>query len=816
MIGKIAVSAANYAIDKPYSYLIPEGMELQPGMRVMVPFGRGNRAAEGVVLAVESGSEPGLKTVEQCLDQHPVLSDTMLRLAAFLRERYFCTFYDAIRAMLPAGLWFQSKETVSLTEDRSWKENCKRQPDALALLRFLEDCGGQTEESSLRQILPEEESFRNALRYLVRKKWVVTQTDFLRRTGDKTEQIATLAVSAEEAMEYAAGRPKSAAMQRSVLELMCSVGSVAVKELCYFTGAKSATVKRLTDLGYLKLTDRPVLRCREIKPVQLDGPLVLNEEQQTAYEGLFRQMTEAQPGAALLYGVTGSGKTSVYLKLIQSCLDRGKSALLLVPEIALTPQLLGLMAAYFGETVAVLHSSLASGERYDQWKRVRSGEAKVVVGTRSAVFAPCVNPGIIILDEEQEHSYKSENGPRYSAKEVALWRGIREKTLVLLGSATPSVETMYRAKTGAIGLYTLSHRYNGRHLPAVELVDMREELKEGNDLPFSYYMLDAIRETADAGKQSILFLNRRGNSRALVCVECREAPECPRCAARLTYHSANQRLMCHYCGFSQPVPDRCPSCGGPLKQVGTGTQKAQLELNRLYPELEIARMDADTVSAANTHEKILDRFKSERIPVLIGTQMVAKGLNLPDVTLVGVLDADLSLYSGSYRAAETTFNMLTQVVGRAGRGDAPGRALIQTMVPEHEVLKLAAKQDYDSFYELEIRLRQIQNCPPFGDLATVTFTGQEEGRVLRGAVKFRDGLSGCLKNPAFREERCTVLGPAPCPVPKINYNFRYRLSLRCRMTKTLRGILGHLLRQFSQDRENRGVTAFVDVNGFDE
>ena len=816
MIGKIAVSAANYAIDKPYSYLIPEGMELQPGMRVMVPFGRGNRAAEGVVLAVESGSEPGLKTVEQCLDQHPVLSDTMLRLAAFLRERYFCTFYDAIRAMLPAGLWFQTKETVSLTEDRSWKENCKRQPDALALLRFLEDCGGQTEESSLRQVLPEEESFRNALRYLVRKKWVVTQTDFLRRTGDKTEQIATLAVSAEEAMEYAAGRPKSAAMQRSVLELMCSVGSVAVKELCYFTGAKSATVKRLADLGYLKLTDRPVLRCREIKPVQLDGPLVLNEEQQTAYEGLFRQMTEAQPGAALLYGVTGSGKTSVYLKLIQSCLDRGKSALLLVPEIALTPQLLGLMAAYFGETVAVLHSSLASGERYDQWKRVRSGEARVVVGTRSAVFAPCVNPGIIILDEEQEHSYKSENGPRYSAKEVALWRGIREKTLVLLGSATPSVETMYRAKTGAIGLYTLSHRYNGRHLPAVELVDMREELKEGNDLPFSYYMLDAIRETADAGKQSILFLNRRGNSRALVCVECREAPECPRCAARLTYHSANQRLMCHYCGFSQPVPDRCPSCGGPLKQVGTGTQKAQLELNRLYPELEIARMDADTVSAANTHEKILDRFKSERIPVLIGTQMVAKGLNLPDVTLVGVLDADLSLYSGSYRAAETTFNMLTQVVGRAGRGDAPGRALIQTMVPEHEVLKLAAKQDYDSFYELEIRLRQIQNCPPFGDLATVTFTGQEEGRVLRGAVKFRDGLSGCLKNPAFREERCTVLGPAPCPVPKINYNFRYRLSLRCRMTKTLRGILGHLLRQFSQDRENRGVTAFVDVNGFDE
>ena len=816
MIAKIAVSAANYAIDKPYSYQIPQGMDLQPGMRVMVPFGRGNRPAEGVILAVESGDETGLKAVERCLDEQPVLSGTMLRLAAFLRERYFCTFYDAIRTMLPAGLWFHTKETISLTEDNSWRENCKRQPDALAILNFLSDCGGQAGESALRQVVESEDNFRTALRYLVRKKWITTQTDFLRRTGDKTEQIAILAVSAEEAMEYAAKRPKSAAMQRAVLELMCSVGSVSVKELCYFTGAKPTTVKRLANLGYVELTDRPVLRCREIRPVQLDGPLVLNEQQQTAFQGLAEQMAEEQPGVALLYGVTGSGKTSVYLKLIQKCLDEGKSALLMVPEISLTPQLLGLLAAYFGETVAVLHSSLAAGERYDQWKRVRDGEARVVVGTRSAVFAPCRNLGMIILDEEQEHSYKSENAPRYSAKEVAMWRGVKEKALVLLGSATPSVETMYRAKTGIFRLYTLTNRFNGRALPQVELVDMREEVKEGNDLSFSYYLLDAIRETADNGKQTILFLNRRGNSRALVCVECREAPECPRCSARLTYHSANERLMCHYCGYSQPVPERCPSCGGPLKRVGTGTQKAQQELTHQYPDLEVARMDADTVSAANTHEKILDNFKNNHIPVLIGTQMVAKGLNLPDVTLVGVLDADLSLYSGSYRAAETTFNMLTQVVGRAGRGDSPGRALIQTMVPEHEVLKLAAKQDYDSFYELEIRLRQIQGCPPFGDLATVTFTGQDEAQVLRGAVKFRDGLLGCLKMPLYLNEKCTVLGPAPCPVPKINYNFRYRLSLRCHMTRNLRGVIGHLLRQFAQDRDNRGVSAFADVNGFDE
>ena len=518
---------------------------------------------------------------------------------------------------------------------------------------------------------------------------------------------------------------------------------------------------------------------------------------------------------ALLYGVTGSGKTSVYIKLIQNCLDDGKSAMLLVPEIALTPQLLGLLAAYFGDSVAVLHSSLSAGERYDQWKRVRSGEAKVVVGTRSAVFAPCCQLSLIILDEEQEHSYKSENSPRYAAKEVAIWRGAKEKALVLLGSATPSVETMYRAKTGAYKLYRLKERFGGRPLPQVDIVDMREEMKLGNDLSFSVPLREAVLDTWQAGKQTILLLNRRGNSRALVCVDCRETPECPRCDLRLTYHSANNRLLCHHCGFSQPVPDRCPKCGGPLKTIGTGTQKVQQELNMLFPEMEIDRMDADTVSVVNTHEKILDHFKNEKVPVLIGTQMVAKGLNLPDVTLVGVLDADLSLYTDSYRAAETTFNMLTQVVGRAGRGDAPGRAVIQTLVPKHEVIRLAAAQDYDGFYDLEIRLRRMQNVPPFGDLVTVTFTGQEETAVLRGAAKFRDSLLACLRHPGFEAETCTVLGPAPCAVPKINYHFRYRLTLRCHMTKNLRNLTASLLRQFAQDKLNRGVSAFADVNGYD-
>ncbi len=814
MIAKIAVAAATFAIDKPYSYRIGYGQTLLPGMRVMVPFGRGNKLTEGVVLSVEPGNEEKLKTVERCLDEQPLLDERMLRLAAFMGERYFCTFYDAVRTMLPAGLWFQARDTYALTADDSWKEAVIRQPDARKLLDALQTMGGEAGEQQLKDVVADEEALQKAIGYLIRKKWITATTDYHRRANDKTEKIATLAVSAEEAMAYADSRPKSAAMQRSVLQTLCAVGSVSVKELCYYTGASAATVNRLEKLGYLELSVRPVLRCREIRPVRLDGPLVLNEEQERAFEGLYAQLTARQPGTALLYGVTGSGKTSVYLKLIRSCLDLGKTAVLLVPEIALTPQLLGLLAAHFGETVAVLHSSLPAGERYDQWKRIRNGEARVVVGTRSAVFAPCVDPGLIILDEEQEHSYKSENAPRYSAREIAFWRGLKENALVLLGSATPSIETMYHAKEGHHKLYTLTQRYNGMPLPQVEIVDMREELKEGNDLSLSYPLLDAIRHTTDAGHQTILFLNRRGNSRALVCMDCRSAPECPRCSARLTYHSANERLMCHYCGYSQKVSQTC-SCGGSWKRIGTGTQKVQQELTEMIPGIRVDRMDADTVSAVNTHEHILDHFKNEGTPVLLGTQMVAKGLNLPNVTLVGVLDADLSLYTDSYRSAETTFNMLTQVVGRAGRGESTGRAMVQTMVPGHKVINLAAKQDYEGFYELEIGLRKLQGVPPFGDLTQITFTGLDEAAVLRGAAKFRDSLKACLNDPAYKTENCTVLGPAPCVVPKINYNFRYRVTLRCAMDRPKRLLLAHLLRQFSQDKANRGISAFADINGYD-
>lgn len=813
-IAQIAVSAALYAIDKPYSYAVPQGMTVQPGVRVMVPFGPGNRMTEGIVLVVLPGNEAELKWVDRVLDESPVLDDRMLRLAAFVRERYFCTFYQAIRAVLPAGLWFRAKDTFVLAPDRPWEGKTIRQPDAVRLLTHMEQLGGQAEESALRQVIPDEDRLKAALRYLANKKWITGQTDFLRRAGDKTRKVAKLAASAEEAMEYAQRKIRTAPVQYSVLELLCKVGSCAVKELCYYTGATLAVVKRLEKLGLVTLEDRDVLRCREIQPAERSGPLILNEEQEEAFRGLAERMDGARPGTALLYGVTGSGKTAVYLKLIAHAMDTGRSALLLVPEIGLTPQLLSLMASHFGQSVAVLHSSLPMGERYDQWKRVRSGEARVVVGTRSAVFAPCRDLGIIILDEEQEHSYQSENAPRYCAREVAIYRGNQSGCLTLLGSATPSVETMHRAQSGLFGLYRMNGRYNGRALPEVRIVDMKQEIRQGNDSILSLPLQQAMEENMARGEQTILFLNRRGASRMLQCVDCGSVPECPRCSVHLTHHSANRRLMCHYCGFSMPQPDRCPACGGPLKQIGVGTQRVQEALEHRFPGIRVARMDADTVSAVNTHEKILERFQKEKMQVLLGTQMVAKGLNLENVTLVGVLDADLSLYVDSYRAAETTFNTLTQVVGRAGRGSRPGRALIQTMTPEHKVITLASHQDYDSFFRLEDGLRQAKGCPPYRDLYRITLSGMEEGKVLQAAIRFRDGLLAALRcQPELGE--CQVLGPAPAAVVRINYRFRYCLTLRGTGSRLLRGSLSYLLRRFSQDRANRGISAYADVNGYD-
>ena len=542
---------------------------------------------------------------------------------------------------------------------------------------------------------------------------------------------------------------------------------------------------------------------------------MLNAEQQAAFEGLDALAAARRPAAALLYGVTGSGKTQVYLRLIYEALARGRTAMVLVPEIALTPQLLRIFASHFGDDIAVLHSSLRAGERYDEWKRVRSGQARVVIGTRSAVFAPLRNLGLLILDEEQESTYKSENVPKYHARDVAKYRCAQNDALLVLGSATPSVESMYHARRGDYRLFTLRRRYNEQALPEVLIADMKQELRVGNGTSLSGPLRAGLAAAMEAGEQSILFLNRRGASRMVTCGECGEVPTCPRCSVHLTYHSANGRLMCHYCGHSEPLPDACPSCGGALNFLGYGTQKVEEELHAAFPGREILRMDTDTVSATQSHEKLLSRFEKERIPVLVGTQMVAKGLDFENVTLVGVISADLSLYVDDYRAGERTFSLLTQVVGRAGRGAKQGRAVIQTFTPENDVIRCAARQDYDSFYEQEIELRRMRLCPPFRELFVLTASGPLESAVLRTCMRLRRSLEGWLAQPPFRDWELTVLGPAPASVAKINDRYRYRLTLAAQNTKEIRAMVAHLVRCAQTDKENKGVSVSADVNPLD-
>lgn len=817
MIARIAVDGLVYAIDKPYSYALPDSLgQARPGCRVSVPFGTGSRLREGMILALEEGSDPALKAVQALLDPEPVLSERMLRVAAFVRERYFCTFYDAIRAMLPAGLWLQSREVFALARlPEDWEERLEDEPLMGKLVTLIRDAGGRLMDQSLYRQCGGGPEIQEALRRLRDRGWLRADTELRRKNSDKTELILELSAEPEQIADHLRARGRSAPMQRAVMELLSAVGVISQKELQYFTGASLQTVRSLERAGLLRITAQEVLRRARIAPYEGDTAFELTPDQNTVFEGLLSQMQAPVPGSALLYGVTGSGKTAVYVNLIRRSLARGRTALLLVPEIALTPQLLSLFSACFGKDIAVLHSGLRVGERYDEYKRIDRGEARVVVGTRSAVFAPLKDLGLIVVDEEQEHTYKSENSPRYHAREVALYRGSREKALVLLGSATPSVETMYHAKNGDHALFRLPARYNGRELPVAELVDMKQELVAGNPTAVSGRLLEAIRERMERKEKSILLLNRRGSNRLVLCVDCGWVPACPRCSVNLTYHMVNERLMCHYCGHSQPVFARCPECGGRLKRVGVGTQQLEYDLGKLLPEAKLLRMDADTITPTNPHEAVLTRFAQEDISVLIGTQMVAKGLNFPEVTLVGVVDADSSLYVDNYRSAETTFSLITQVVGRSGRGEKTGTALIQTLTPRNAVLRQAAAQDYDSFYETELPLRRLRNCPPFRDQLQIGFIGFPERHVEDCARRFAQLLWQRLEQAGLRGSVTDLLGPAPAAVAKINNRYRFRLTLLCVNSKSLRLLLSELVKEFSKEKETRGVTVYVDVNGYE-
>lgn len=819
-VAKIAVSKAVYAIDRPYDYLVPEELEdtVCVGKRVLVPFGNGNRGAEGIVLATGRSPAvggPALKSIHTVLDDWPVLDEKGIRLALWMRERYFCTVYDAVKAMLPAGLFFALQDCVRLTEgtDREAVYTAAgSDPAANHLAELLLGWGGRGEMSEIRAAFGTRDP-NPAIRTLIEAGAAELETTAQRGVGDKTERLAVLAVPAEEAMAQVTPMKRRAPLRYAVIELLSSLGAVSAKELCYYTGASMATVKGLERSGLLTLEKQEVFRRVDLSAVLPAGPVVLNSEQQAAFDGLDKLSQQETSAAALLYGVTGSGKTLVYIALIRQQLERGRTAMVLVPEIALTPQLLRIFASHFGDDIAVLHSSLRAGERYDEWKRIRQGKARVVLGTRSAVFAPLENIGIIVVDEEQEGSYKSENVPRYHAIDVAKYRCVQHHALLLLGSATPSIETMYRARQGIYHLFQMKNRYNQRALPQVTVVDMKDELRAGNGSSLSGPLRQGILDNLERGEQTILFLNRRGASRMVSCGQCGEVPSCPRCSVRLTYHSANHRLMCHYCGHSQPAPDTCPDCGGAMKHIGFGTQKVEEELTRLFPGTELLRMDADTVGEG--HEKLLREFQRRRIPILLGTQMVAKGLDFAGVTLVGVLAADLSLYVDHYRAAERTFSLLTQVVGRAGRGEKEGRAVIQTYTPRNDVILAAAEQDYDRFYDDEIRLRRLRRDPPFADHFTLTVTGPEEEPVRRACAQLCAALRQALSQEPYRAMEPEVLGPAPAPVVKLNNRYRYRITVVGQNEKPLRQLLAAYMKAFARRPEHRNMAVHTDCNLMD-
>lgn len=744
-IAKIAVSGIPFRLDRPFDYAIPLDMKekVQPGVRVEVPFTRANRRTEGIVLALAPiGAYEKLKPISEVLDEAPILTQAQIKLALWMHERFFCTVYEAVKAMLPAGLWFKNGK---------------------------------------------------------------------RRVSDKYVTMAALAVPAEEAAEAAEQKRRRAPQQSELLRTLCAIGRAALPDLREFTGASLQSVRALRDAGLISLEDVPVYRRPEAPEGERQPLPKLNSEQTKAFKGILKLAGGKKASGALLFGVTGSGKTTIYIRLIAEMRRRGKTAILLVPEIALTPQMLRTFSSHFGDDIAVLHSSLSAGERLDEWRRIKNGEAGVVIGTRSAIFAPAEDLGIIIIDEEQEDSYKSENAPRYHARDVAKFRCAQDNALLLLGSATPDVESRWRAEQGSYAYFTLSRRFNEQSMPSVEIVDMKRELRRGNGSSISERLRSEISENLERGEQSILFLNRRGANKLITCVDCGFTYSCPNCSVSLTYHSFSRRLMCHHCGYTQRLDEHCPECGGTLKYVGTGTQKLEEELHELFPDTPVLRMDTDTVAPAGGHDVLLERFQTERIPIMVGTQMVTKGLNFENVTLVGVISADQSLYAGDYRATERTFSLITQVVGRSGRFEKPGRAVIQTFTPENETIRQAARQDYESFYRAEIELRRLQALPPFTELLCITMSGREESLVLGCAAKARDELLDATRS----ESGVRVLGPAPLSVLRVNNNYRYRVTLCAPPGRGLRRFVADIVARYSSDKQFRGVSVYAETNPSD-
>ena len=742
----VAVSNATFHFDKLYTYAVmPDQQDtVRLGSMVLVPFGRGSRARMGVVLACDAEPESAkLKFLFDVAPASACLTPELLRLVHFLKERTFCTYYEAVKAVIPYGA--QYKPTVA--EDGVTPVLQKQ------LVRHTENA----------------------------YKLVGTLPPKPRPTAKQLAAVALLAGG-----ERTLSALEEKGISRAVLDNLCAKGVL-----------ECSKVNKSIDLySSIPLKNEPIL---------------LTEEQQAAYDALLPGLEDAAPRSALLYGVTGSGKTLVFLKLIEHCLQMGRRALVLVPEISLTPQMILRLKSQFGKRVAVQHSALNHTERLLQWQMIQDGGADIVVGTRSAIFSPLENIGLVIIDEEQEHTYRSESAPRYSAHEVARQRAAENGALLLLASATPSTESYYAAQHGRTQLVRLTKRYGGNPLPKVQIVDMRAELASGNPREISLAMEDAIRHNLEAGKQTILLLNRRGYQTVAQCEDCREVLKCQKCSVPMVYHKSAHKLLCHYCGSQlDPPPARCPACGGKLQYRGFGTQKAEEELAKLFPEARILRMDQDTTAAKDAHEKLLAKFARHEYDIMVGTQMVAKGLDFEDVTLVGVLGIDSLLFAQGFRAYETVFSLVTQVVGRSGRAKDPGFAIIQTTDPDNPVLNLAAAQDYDAFFEQEIAYRKLGLYPPFCGLCVVGFAGPKESEVARASARF----AALLGRQAARQPDLPlrVLGPTPGSIEKINDSYRYKLTVKCRNDHRFRDLIRETLTLYEQEKLPGKATVVVDLH----
>lgn len=807
-IAKVAVENAAYSFDDAFDYAIPQSLAgaVQPGVRVLVPFGNGNKKRQGFVFALRKlTANKKLKAISEVLDPEPLLNNELLRLAVFLKEQTFCTLFEAAKAMLPSGIGLHFVLSYILNPDYA---DLQLPADARegAVIAYLQEKAVYVKREKILKDL----GYKNdcsLLEDMAKQGLLLCNTDTQRKIGDATIKMVRLTAFY---YDFANGSGKLTKKQKEVTEFLESVGTASVKEVCYFTGVTSAVISTLSQKGVLEFFENEIFRRPKFeKNSSVKTPIQLTVSQQKAFTGLHGQLQAEKAETALLFGITGSGKTQIFLRLIDEVLKTDKGVIVMVPEISLTPQMLSIFYARYGSAVAVFHSALSMGERLDEWKRVKKGEAKIALGTRSAVFAPFENIGLLVMDEEQEHTYKSEMSPRYHAREVAKFRAKNHNALLLLASATPSIESYARAQTGQYTLYTLQERYGNAVLPEVLTV---------NDAPrdagtqLSDTLLCALRENFQAGNQSILLLNRRGYNTFAACSSCGKVKICPNCSISLTYHARNHRLMCHYCGYSEPFTDVCSACGEhAVAYSGFGTQRLEDTIGELLPEARILRLDTDTTASRYSFENSLKKFTNGAYDIMVGTQMVAKGLDFPNVTLVGVVSVDQMLYNDDYKSAERTFDLLTQVVGRAGRGDKAGKAIIQTAFPDNEVISLAKAQDFPSFYELEMQIRHAMIYPPYCDLCTIGFIGTDEQLTKSAAKAFLDDLRIQHKTE-YPDLTLIVLGPIAPRLAKVSGKYRFRIILKCRNTGRLRAFVSAQLKDFAKKSIFKKVTVIADIN----